>query len=311
MTGKLAILPGDGVGPEVIAQARRVLDWVLANRNFALHVTGHDFGLACYAKTGELMTPEMRADVMAADAVLFGAMGGPEYDKIPREIRHRGGVLGLRTGMKVFANLRPAIGFTEIADAVPLKERVIDGVDLLLVREANGGLYVAQPRGIETMADGQERGVNTMAYTTDEVKRVARVAFRLAEQRSGRLCSVDKSNVLEVSNVWHNAVIAVHRDEFPDIELSHLFVDNCAMQLIRDPRQFDVLVTDNIFGDILSDGSAAIMGSLGMAKTSLAQVQSGPIGAEKPRMPSRRSAACRRSSRCCVRSTRFGNDMMR
>jgi 3-isopropylmalate dehydrogenase len=167
--------------------------------------------------------------------------------------------------MKVFANLRPAVGFTELADAVPLKERVIEGVDLLLVREANGGLYVAEPRGIEKLDGGRERGVNTMAYTTEEVKRVARVAFRLAAGRSGRLCSVDKANVLEVSTVWRNAVVAVHRDEFPEIALSHMFVDNCAMQLVRDPRQFDVLVTDNIFGDILSDGSAAIMGSLGMA----------------------------------------------
>ena len=261
----MVVLDGDGVGPEVIGAARRVLDWLIDRRNFPCEVEAHDYGLSRHQRTGSLLDDELLDACMSADAVLFGAMGGPGYDRMRPEERRKGSVLRLRAEMKVFANLRPAAGWAELADAVPLKEEVIDNVDLLLVREANGGAYFGTPRGIEDLGNGEQRGFNTDVYTTSEVKRVARTAFRLARERGGRVCSVDKSNVLEVGVVWREAVTQVHRDEFPDLELVHMLVDNCAMQLVRNPRQFDVLVTSNMFGDILSDGAAAIMGSLGMA----------------------------------------------
>ncbi|MGI9384409.1 MAG: 3-isopropylmalate dehydrogenase, partial [Methyloligellaceae bacterium] len=190
---------------------------------------------------------------------------GPEYDEIPPAVRRQGSVLRLRREMQVFANLRPARGFVELADAVPFKTSVIEGVDLLLVREANGGIYFGEPRGIEDLPDGRRRGVNSLVYTTDQIEQVAHMAFELARQRSGRVCSVDKSNVLEVGALWRQTVSQLHADQFADVELTHMLVDNCAMQLARDPGQFDVLVTTNMFGDILSDGAAAVMGSLGMA----------------------------------------------
>ena len=261
----LVVLPGDGVGPEVIAQAIRVLDWVMRNRNFACDVKQHDYGYHVFRETGSLYRPGVIEDALAADAVLFGAMGGPEYDEIPPAVRRQGSVLRLRREMQVFANLRPARGFLEMADAVPFKQSVIEGVDLLLVREANGGIYFGEPRGIEDLPDGRKRGLNSLVYTTDQIERVATMAFELARERSNRVCSVDKSNVLEVGALWRETVTKLHRDKFADVELSHMLVDNCAMQLARNPAQFDVMVTTNMFGDILSDGAAAVMGSLGMA----------------------------------------------
>ena len=262
---KLVVLPGDGVGPEVTGEACRVLDWLRAERGFDCEVREHAYGFSVFREHGRLLLDEVLADALAADAVLFGAMGGPEYDDVPTPVRRAGSVLRLRTEMRTFANLRPAVGFPELADAVPFKESVIAGADILLVREANGGIYFGEPRGIETMDDGGRRGVNTLVYGSDEIARVARMAFGLARQRKGRLCSVDKSNVLESGALWRQVVTETHAQGFEDVELSHMLVDNCAMQLIRDPAQFDVIVTTNMFGDILSDGAAAIMGALGMA----------------------------------------------
>ncbi len=261
----LVVLPGDGVGPEVIAEAKRVLDWIQQNRNFACEVREHDYGHHVFKETGSLYRPGVLEDALASDAVLFGAMGGPEYDEIPPAVRRQGSVLRLRREMQVFANLRPACGFVEMADAVPFKRRIIENVDVLLVREANGGIYFGEPRGIEDLPDGRQRGVNSLVYTSDQIERVARMAFELARGRSNRVCSVDKSNVLEVGALWRKVVTQLHASEFPDVALEHMLVDNCAMQLARNPGQFDVLVTTNMFGDILSDGAAAVMGSLGMA----------------------------------------------
>lgn len=262
---KLVILPGDGIGPEVIEQAKRVLDWVRENRGFDCEVIEHPYGFHVYKELGTLYGPGVIDDARAADAVLYGASGGPNYDDIPPAIRRQGSVLRLRRELKLYANLRPTRGIVEIADAVPFKREVIEGVDSLLVREANAGIYFGEPRGIETLPNGFERGYNTMVYETDQIERVSRAAFEIARTRSGRLCSVDKSNVLEVGQLWRKVVDRVHREEYRDVELTHMLVDNCAMQLSRNPRQFDVLVTTNMFGDILSDAAAAIMGSLGMA----------------------------------------------
>jgi len=264
-TPKLVVLPGDGVGPEVIAEAMRVINWLKANQGFECDVIEHSYGFHVFRELGTLFGPGVLADAAAADAVLFGAVGGPEYDEIPTAIRRAGSVLRLRRELKVFANLRPSKGILEIADAVPFKRNILEGVDTLIVREANSGIYFGDPRGIEILPDGQERGFNTLVYTTDQIERVMRAACEIAKTRTGRLCSVDKSNVLETGTLWRKVVTRVHADEYPDIELSHMLVDNCAMQLSRNPAQFDVLVTTNMFGDILSDGAAAIMGSLGMA----------------------------------------------
>jgi len=262
---KLVILPGDGVGPEVIAETVRVLRWLETARGFDCEAIEHPYGFYVFKELGTLYSPGVIEDARAADAVLFGAMGGPDYDDIPPAVRRQGSVLRLRRELKLFANLRPSRGIVEIADAVPFKREVIDGVDNLIVREANAGIYFGEPRGIETLPNGFERGFNTLVYETDQIERVARAAFEIARTRTGRLCSVDKSNVLEVGQLWRKVVDRFGREEFPDVELSHMLVDNCAMQLARNPRQFDVLVTTNMFGDILSDAAAAIMGSLGMA----------------------------------------------
>ena len=261
----LVVLPGDGVGPEVIQQTVRVLDWLQSARGFSCDVRQHDYGYHVFKEIGSLYGPGVLEDALASDAVLFGAMGGPEYDEIPPAVRRQGSVLRLRREMQVFANLRPARGFVEMADAVPFKRSVMENVDLLLVREANGGIYFGEPRGIEDLEDGRKRGVNSLVYTTDQIERVATTAFELARKRSGRVCSVDKPNVLEVGALWRQTVTALHEDRFSDVELTHMLVDNCAMQLARNPSQFDVMVTTNMFGDILSDGAAAVMGSLGMA----------------------------------------------
>ncbi|MGI9409492.1 MAG: 3-isopropylmalate dehydrogenase [Hyphomicrobiaceae bacterium] len=273
----LVVLPGDGVGPEVIAEALRVIEWLQRSRGFDCDVRQHDYGYHVYRETGSLYRPGVIEDALSCDAVLFGAMGGPEYDEIPPAVRRQGSVLRLRREMEVFANLRPARGFVELADAVPYKRTVIEMADLLLVREANGGIYFGEPRGIERLDDGRERGVNTLSYTSDQIERVAAMAFELARARSNRVCSVDKSNVLEVGALWRRVVSKLHAEQFSDVELTHMLVDNCAMQLARDPGQFDVMVTTNMFGDILSDGAAAVMGSLGMAPSASLSAR-GPDG---------------------------------
>jgi 3-isopropylmalate dehydrogenase len=262
--GRLVILDGDGIGPEVMHETRRVIDWFASERGVAFDVAEAPFGLAAYARFGTLMPDDTMAAIMAADAILFGARGGPGYEAIPPEEVKAGGLLRLRRTLDVFANLRPLFAIPALAAASSLRDRVLEGVDLVIVRELTGGIYFGEPRGIERLPDGSRRGVNTHVYTSEEIRRVARAAFALAKSRRGALCSVDKSNVMESGVLWREEVSAIGAEEYPEIALSHMLVDNCAMQLVRAPAQFDVILTDNMFGDILSDCGAMIMGSLGM-----------------------------------------------
>lgn len=264
MTKTLLLLPGDGIGPEVTAQARRVVDW--ANANAALGVTMAEalFGGAAIDATGVPLEAQTLARAKAADAVLMGAVGGPQWATQSYDKRPEAGLLALRAGMGVFANLRPAICFPALAGASSLKRDLVEGLDILFVRELTGGVYFGEPRGIEDLGGGERRGVNTQVYTSTEIRRVARVAFDLAKQRSGRVCSAEKSNVMESGLLWREEVQRLRDAEYPHIELSHMLADNMAMQLVKAPKQFDVIVTDNLFGDILSDEAGMLTGSLGM-----------------------------------------------
>ncbi len=262
MTHRILCLPGDGIGPEVTQQARRILDW-FAKNHADIMVEEDVIGGAAIDMHGRPLTEETLERARKADAVLLGAVGGPGWDDLPFDSRPERGLLGLRKGLGLFANLRPARVFSALADASTLKPELISGLDIMIVRELTGGIYFGQPRGIQDLGDGRRRGINTLAYESDEIERIARVAFDLARQREGRLCSVDKANVLESTVLWREEVTRVHSD-YPDVSLSHMYVDNAAMQLVRDPGQFDVIVTTNMFGDILSDAAAMLTGSLGM-----------------------------------------------
>ena len=262
--GKLLILPGDGIGPEVVRQLRRVIDWLAKARSLAFDVSEGLIGGASIDRLGSPLSDETLADAVASDAVLLGAVGGPKWDDVDFEIRPEAGLLRLRKELDLFANLRPALVFPALADASSLKREVVDGLDILIVRELTAGVYFGEPRGIFDMPDGEQKGVNTQSYTSAEIRRVAAVAFELARRRGRRLCSVDKANVMESGRLWRQVVADLHEAEFQDVELSHMYADNCAMQLVRDPRQFDVIVTDNLFGDMLSDEAAMLTGSLGM-----------------------------------------------
>ena len=260
----LLILPGDGIGPEVMVQVRRVVDWFDQRREVTFEVKEGLVGGASYDAHGTPVTEETMADAMAADAVLFGSVGGPQYDDAPRDLRPEMGLLRLRKDLDLFANLRPALTFNALLDASSLKPEVIEGLDLMIVRESTGGIYFGTPRGIETLKDGQRRGFDTQTYTESEIRRVAAVAFGLARQRRGKVTSVEKANVMESGVLWRQVVTELHKESYSDLELSHMYADNCAMQLVRDPLQFDVIVSDNLFGDILSDCAAMLTGSLGM-----------------------------------------------
>ncbi len=261
---RLLILPGDGIGPEVMGEVRRVIDWMAKRRAATFDVKEGLVGGAAYDVHGTPITDETMAQAMEADAVLLGAVGGPKWDDLPFADKPERGLLRLRKDMDLFANLRPAVVFDALADASTLKEEVIRGLDIMIVRELTGGLYFGEPRGIEDLPDGTRRGVNTQVYTTPEIQRVARVAFELAGKRANRVCSVEKANVMESGILWREEVQKVHDTEFAGVELSHMYADNCAMQLVRNPKQFDVIVTDNLFGDMLSDTAAMLTGSLGM-----------------------------------------------
>ncbi len=263
MTKTLLLLPGDGIGPEVTAEARRVAER-LAAQGFALTVTEALFGGVAIDATGEPLPEATKAAALAADAVLMGAVGGPQWAGQPYDKRPEAGLLGLRSAMNVYANLRPARCFAALADASSLKRIFVEGLDLLFVRELTGGVYFGEPRGIETLPDGQRRGVNTHVYTTSEIERVSRIAFELARGRTRAVCSAEKGNVMEAGLLWREVVQALRDAEYPDIKLSHMLADNMAMQLVKNPRQFDVILTDNLFGDILSDEAAMLTGSLGM-----------------------------------------------
>ena len=261
---RLLILPGDGIGPEVMGEVRRVIDWMAKRRAATFDVKEGLVGGAAYDVHGTPITDETMAQAMEADAVLLGAVGGPKWDDLPFADKPERGLLRLRKDMDLFANLRPAVVFDALADASTLKEDVIKGLDIMIVRELTGGLYFGEPRGIEDLPDGTRRAVNTQVYTTPEIQRVARVAFELAGKRANRVCSVEKANVMESGILWREEVQKVHDTEFAGVELSHMYADNCAMQLVRNPKQFDVIVTDNLFGDMLSDTAAMLTGSLGM-----------------------------------------------
>jgi 3-isopropylmalate dehydrogenase len=260
----LLILPGDGIGPEVMRQVRRVVDWLADVRGIVFNIGEGLVGGAAIDRHGVPLTDETMDAAQAADAVLLGAVGGPRWDNVDFAIRPEAGLLRLRKDMGLFANLRPAIVFPALAGASPLKAEIVEGLDIMIVRELTGGVYFGEPRGIETLPDGQRRGVNTQVYTTSEIRRVAAVAFDLARKRGKRLCSVEKANVMESGRLWRDEVTALGKEAYPDVELSHMYADNCAMQLVRNPKQFDTIVTDNLFGDMLSDEAAMLTGSLGM-----------------------------------------------
>jgi 3-isopropylmalate dehydrogenase len=259
---RVVLLPGDGIGPEITAVTRQLLDVVSERHGFQLDFDEQLIGGAAIDATGEPLPVTTLEACRSADAVLMAAIGSPRFDSLPREKRPESGLLALRSGLKLFANLRPVKIVPALIEASSLKPDVIAGVDLMVVRELTGGIYFGQPKG-RVEADGEERGFNTMTYSASEVDRIAKVAFELARERGGRLCSVDKANVLDVSQLWRDRVDAM-APSYGDVEVSHLYVDNAAMQLVRAPRQFDVLLTGNLFGDILSDEAAMLTGSIGM-----------------------------------------------
>ena len=261
---RVAVVGGEGVGPEVTTQSHRVLNWFATRRNVPMILREAQYGLIPYLATGKVLPQDTVEAMDEADAILWGATGGPETKEVPAAARKAGSLLSLRSKYDLYANLRPIVANPALANSAPLKADVLRGVDFVIIRELTSGIYFGEPRGIETLADGQRRGFNTEQYTTNQVRRVARAAFELARTRKGKVCSVDKANVLETSVLWREEVIALHAAEFSDVELSHLYVDNAAMQIARAPSQFDVMVTGNIFGDILSDCAAMASGSLGM-----------------------------------------------
>jgi len=263
-TKHILLLPGDGIGPEVVAETVKIIDWFSANGPVKFTTSKALLGGAAYDAVGTPFPDETVVEAKKADAVLLGAVGGPKWESLPIASRPEKGLLGIRKALGLYANLRPAICFDELADASSLKPEIVGGLDIMIVRELTGGIYFGTPRGVETLPDGTRKGINTEVYTSPEVTRIARVAFDLASKRGGRVCSVDKANVLECTEMWREEVTKVHKEEYPKLELSHMYVDNAAMQLVRTPKQFDVMVTTNMFGDILSDIASMLTGSLGM-----------------------------------------------
>ena len=263
MSKKVLVLPGDGIGTEIIAEAVKLIEALNARGEVSIELQYGLLGGVAYDETGDPMPPETLAAAHAADAVLLGAVGGPKWEPLEFSKRPERGLLGIRAGLGLFANLRPAILYPQLAGASTLKPEVVSGLDILIVRELTGDIYFGEPRGVETLPSGERRGFNTMVYTESEVERIARVAFDLAMKRDKRLCSVDKANVLECTELWREVVTRVGK-EYPEVALTHMYVDNAAMQLVRAPKQFDVMVTGNIFGDILSDCASQLTGSIGM-----------------------------------------------
>ena len=268
----LLLLPGDGIGPEVTAQVRRVATALTPD----ISLDERDFGGVSFDRHGAPITDEAVAAALKSDAVLMGAVGGPKWAGVARQSRPEAGLLRLRKEMQVFANLRPALCFDALADASSLKRELVAGLDIMIVRELTGGVYFGEPRGIETLADGSKRGVDTQVYTTSEIERVSRVAFELARGRRNKVHSAEKSNVMESGLLWREVVTDLHKREYADVQLEHILADNAAMQLVRAPTQFDVLLTDNLFGDILSDAAAQLTGSLGMLPSAALGVAGAP-----------------------------------
>ncbi len=274
MTKKIAILPGDGIGVEVTDSALQVMNRIDEKYSLGFETQTASVGGCAYDETGAPLPDATLELAKAADAVLLGAVGGPKWEGLDYSVRPERALLGLRAELDLFANLRPAKVYPALADASSLKRELVEGIDILVVRELVGGIYFGQPKGVEKLADGTERGVNTLVYTTPEIERIAKAAFEAAQKRSGKLCSVDKANVLECTELWRRVVTGMHKD-YADVELSHMYVDNCAMQLVRYPKQFDVIVTTNMFGDILSDEAAMLTGSIGMLPSASLGADSG------------------------------------
>jgi len=263
MTQKVLVLPGDGIGKEIVAEAVKVIDVLKANHGLDIELTYGDIGGAAYDADGHPYPPATQKLAKEADAILLGAVGGYQYDNLERDLRPERGLLGIRADLELFSNLRPAILMEELADASSLKAEVVAGLDIMIVRELTGGIYFGEPRGIRTLENGEKQGYNTLVYKESEIERIAHSAFKISMKRDKRLCSVGKANVLEVMELWAEVVERVGK-EYPEVELSHMYVDNAAMQLVKDPKQFDVMVTGNMFGDILSDAAAMLTGSIGM-----------------------------------------------
>ncbi len=264
-TFKITMLPGDGIGPEIMREVRRVMNWVSDTHNVTFDVTDGLIGGCAYEAGGVPLSDKTLATAKASDAVLMGAVGGPQWDgKVDYDKRPEAGLLRIRKELDLFANLRPAMCFDALADASSLKRELVAGLDLLFVRELAGGVYFGEPRGIEDLPGGGRVGINTQRYTDAEIIRIARVAFEMARKRGGRVHSAEKANVMEAGVLWREEVTKLHAAEYSDVTLEHILADNCAMQLVKAPKQFDVILTDNLFGDILSDAAAMLTGSLGM-----------------------------------------------
>lgn len=263
MTKKIAVLPGDGIGPEIVAEAVKVLNTLRDEQGLNVELEQGLVGGAGYDAHGTPLPDKTLALAKAADAILLGAVGGPKWEPLDIAVRPEKGLLGLRAELELFSNLRPAILYKQLADASTLKPEVVAGLDIMIVRELTGGIYFGQPRGIRELDNGERQGFNTLVYSESEVRRIGRSAFEIAMKRNKRVCSVDKANVLECTELWREVMIEVSKG-YPDVELSHMYVDNAAMQLVRAPKQFDVMVTTNMFGDILSDCASMLTGSIGM-----------------------------------------------
>ena len=261
---KILLLPGDGIGQEVVAEVKKIIQWFNSKKSLDFGIDEDLVGGAAYDKHKNPITDEVFYKALESEAVILGAVGGPKYDNLEFSKRPERALLKLRKELKLFANLRPAICFKQLVDASSLKPEIVSGLDIMIVRELTGGIYFGEPRGIKLIENGERRGINTHSYTTNEIIRVARVAFELAKKRGKKVTSCDKSNVMEAGVLWREEVQSLKDKEFKDIELNHMLADNCAMQLLRNPKQFDVIVTDNLFGDILSDEASMLTGSLGL-----------------------------------------------
>lgn len=264
MQKNIILLAGDGLGPEVMGEVKKLIAWINDHSDHTISYEERLVGGASIDKDGVPLTDETVAKCKAADCVILGAVGGPQWDNVAYNIRPEAGLLKLRKDLELFANLRPAIVFDALADASTLKHEIVSGLDILIVRELTGGVYFGEPRGIFDLPDGQRQGINTQVYTTNEIHRVGRVAFEAARKRNNKVCSCEKANVMESGKLWREEMTKLHAAEYADVELTHMYADNCAMQLLKNPKQFDVIVTDNLFGDILSDEAAMLTGSLGM-----------------------------------------------
>lgn len=279
---KILILPGDGIGPEVMGEVRAILEWFMARRGLKMEMAEDCIGGAAFEKYGSPLADTTLAKAKEADAVLLGAVGGPQWAKVAYDKRPEQGLLSIRKELGLFANLRPALVFDALIDASTLKPEIVRGLDIMIVRELTGGVYFGEPRGITDIGNGERRGVNTQVYTTSEIIRIARVAFDLARQRNNKVCSCEKANVMESGLLWREEVTKLHAAEYSDVQLSHMYADNCAMQLLRAPSQFDVILTDNLFGDILSDEAAMLTGSLGMLPS--ASIGAKAVSGKQPAM---------------------------